>query len=106
MLALASPEACPWSATYGRNLMVRQWDEEELCVVYHPLNGDTHLLDALSAELLRLLTEKDCTTAELLADLVDVFAEVDAQQAVHLLERSLATLRELGLVQAASNASI
>ena len=84
----------------------RQWEEQALCVVYHPLNGDTHLLDALPAELLRLLTDKAYTTPELLADLSDVFADVDAQQAADALERSLATLREKGLIQAVSNASI
>jgi PqqD family protein of HPr-rel-A system len=106
MAALAHAEPAFWHAPHGRTLLVRQWDEEVLCVVYHPLNGDTHLLDALPAELLRLLTDKPCTTPELLADLSDVFADVDAQQAADLLERSLATLREMGLVQAFSNASI
>ncbi len=106
MAALAYSEPAYWHAPYGRTLLVRQWEEEALCVVYHPLNGDTHLLDALPAELLRLLTDKAYTTPELLADLCDVFADVDAQQAADSLERSLATLREMGLVQAISNASI
>ncbi len=106
MVSLASPETLRWCAPHGRNLLVRQWEEEALCVVYHPLSGDTHLLDALPAELLRLLTEKACTAPELLADLSDVFADVNAQQAADSLERSLATLREMGLIQAVSNASI
>jgi PqqD family protein of HPr-rel-A system len=105
MAALAYSEPTCWYAPDGRILLVRQWEEESLCVVYHPLSGDTHLLDALPAELLRLLTDKAHTTPELLADLSDVFADVDAQQAADLLERSLATLREIGLVQAISNAS-
>jgi PqqD family protein of HPr-rel-A system len=106
MAAMAHAESAFWYAPEGRTLLVRQWEEEALCVVYHPLNGDTHLLDALPAELLRLLTDKAYTAPELLADLRDVFADVDAQQAADSLERSLATLREMGLVQAISNASI
>jgi PqqD family protein of HPr-rel-A system len=106
-VAASAPIDCSsWCAPHGRTLLVRQWDEEVLCVVYHPLNGDTHLLDALPAELLRLLTDKAHTTPELLADLSDVFADVDAQQVADSLERSLATLREMGLVQAFSNTSI
>jgi PqqD family protein of HPr-rel-A system len=95
-----------WRAPHSLLPWIRQWDDEVLSVVYHPLNGDTHLLDPLPAELLRLLTDKPYTTLELLADLSDVFADVDPQQAVDLLERSLATLREMGLVQADSNAPI
>jgi PqqD family protein of HPr-rel-A system len=107
MAALANTEDHNfWYAPHGRVLLVRQSEEEALCVVYHPLNGDTHLLDPLPAELLRLLIDKAHTTCELLADLSDVFADVDSQQAVDLLERSLATLREMGLVQADSNAPI
>lgn len=106
MAALVHAESSRWFAPDGRALLIRQWEEEALCVVYHPLNGDTHLLDALPAELLSLLTDKAYTTPELLADLSDVFSDVDAQQAANLLERSLSTLREMGLVQAASNTSI
>lgn len=105
MVALASSASPCWHAPYGRSLLVRQWEEEALCVVYHPLNGDTHLLDPLPAELLRLLTERAYSSPELLADLSDVFAAVDAREAGDLLERSLATLREMGLIQAISNAS-
>jgi PqqD family protein of HPr-rel-A system len=106
-VALASPdEASCWYCAHGRSLLVRQWEEEALCVVYHPLNGDTHLLDPLPAELLRLLTDKAYTTPELLTDLSDVFADVDPQQAADSLESSLATLREMGLIQAGSNALI
>jgi PqqD family protein of HPr-rel-A system len=102
-----APTVCPcWHAPHGRVLLIRQWDEEALCVVYHPLNGDTHLLDALPAELLRLLTDKAYTSSELLDDLSDVFADVEVQEAADLLERSLATLREMGLVQAVSDAPI
>jgi PqqD family protein of HPr-rel-A system len=104
-MAASSDIQC-WYAPHGRALLVRQWEEDALCVVYHPLNGDTHLLDPLPAELLRLLTDKVYTTRELLADLDDVFANVDAQQATDLLERSLTTLRDMGLVQADSNAPI
>jgi PqqD family protein of HPr-rel-A system len=104
--AMAPAESAFWYAPDGRTLLVRQWEEESLCVVYHPLNGDTYLLDALPAELLRLLTDKAYTAPELLADLSDVFADVDTQQAADALERSMATLREMGLIQAVSNASI
>ncbi|MFM2448392.1 MAG: hypothetical protein RIS44_842 [Pseudomonadota bacterium] len=106
MVVSAASELPSWSAPHGQSLLVRQWEEEALCVVYQPLNGDTHLLDALPAELLRLLTDKAYTSSELLADLRDVFADVDAQQAADSLERSLATLRAMGLIQAVSNASI
>ncbi len=36
-------------------LVFRFWGEE--CVVYNPLSGDTHLLPALHAEILQLITE-------------------------------------------------
>lgn len=41
--------------TRSPSLLFRFWDEE--CVVYDRLSGDTHLLPALHAELLQLITQ-------------------------------------------------
>ncbi len=56
-------------------MLVRQWESDPLSLVYDPLSGDTHVLDALLVELLQLTGHLHGRTVEDLAlDLADVFA--------------------------------
>lgn len=79
---------------------MRQWESDPLSLAYDPVTGDTHLLDALLVELLRLTEVPDGRTlAELATDLADVFADQDAEQARLVIRSSLATLEEMGLAE-------
>ena len=48
-----------WQISAVRQLHWRYWQDE--AVVYNDTSGDTHLLDALSAEVLFLLDQVDCS---------------------------------------------
>lgn len=50
-----------WRIPKGSRLIWRSWDSE--AVVYHTGSGNTHLLDELSADVLRLI-EKQSQTFE------------------------------------------
>jgi len=50
-----SASAVQWRLLSPAPLVFHAWQAEELVLVFHPLSGDTHLLDVLSAEVLRLL---------------------------------------------------
>lgn len=81
-------------------MLVRQWESDPLSLVYDPLSGDTHVLDALLVELLQLTGQAHGRTVEDLAlDLADVFAERDAESAREAIRSGLATLEQMGLVE-------
>ncbi len=80
-------------------MLVRQWDDEPLSVVYDPVRGDTHLLDALLVEILRLLSEQPQSGADLYAGLADVIDGGNFAEALSSINDSLARLEEMGLVK-------
>ena len=53
----------PWRITRGCTLRWHCWDDEHL--VYNCGSGDTHLLDALAAEILRKIEEAPKSNEEL-----------------------------------------
>lgn len=79
---------------------MRQWESDPLSLAYDPVTGDTHVLDALLVELLRLTgAPGGRTPAELASDLADVFAGQDAEQTGQVIHSGLATLEEMGLAE-------
>jgi PqqD family protein of HPr-rel-A system len=54
-------------------LLWREWDGET--VVFNPASGNTHRLPAAAAEMLRALTARPSTSAELVADLAALLPE-------------------------------
>ena len=50
-----------------------QWDDDY--VIYDQLSGDTHLLDAVSGELICALSEQAMSRADLLEKLNELFEE-------------------------------
>jgi PqqD family protein of HPr-rel-A system len=88
-----------WQIPSGLELLWRSWDEREF-LVYHCASGDTHLLDAAAARLLRSLSRGPVNTDELrrqVADSGPVFAEESADYIAELLDE----LHTLKLVEPA-----
>jgi PqqD family protein of HPr-rel-A system len=92
-----------WTDASPEAVRVKQWDGDPLSIVYQPLSGDTHLLDPLPVELLRLVGAQPQTLAQLAAELADALCALDTADALDLLENSLVKLQEMGLVQRRSS---
>ena len=73
-----------------------QWDDDY--VIYDQLSGDTHLLDSVSGELIRALSEGAMSRTELLKklnELLDAPSEMDME---NYLDDFIARFQKLGLL--------
>ena len=86
-----------WRIFPGLRLHWRSWEDE--FVVYNSASGDTHLLDQVSRDMLKVLESESPTLSELAGRLAESQEiEADAEFSSYL-ERLLATLEKLGLVE-------
>jgi len=83
----ATPSICEWQGDY---------------VVYNPLSGDTHLLDVVAGEVLKLVVSRPAAAVDIVGSIAS-FLEVpnDAPLAKHV-GQILARLDDLGLIEPAS----
>lgn len=92
------PQAPPvhWSVNRAHELLWRSWGPGEF-VVYHRESGETHLLNAVTAFVLRTLRSEPLTCSELADRAADEFGpEFDEPEKE--LETLLGHLDRLGLV--------
>ncbi len=61
MTPAPAPDASVWCVPAAAGYEWRHWDDES--VLYDPRSGQTHLLNALAAEILLLLQEHPCRDA-------------------------------------------
>ena len=88
-----------WSVTSQGSFLWENWDEDEF-VVYSTASGDTHLINGVTAEVLRQLERRDLEFSQLVLNLAESFgAELD-QQTESYVARLLVHLDEIGLVDA------
>jgi len=73
-----------------------QWDDDY--VIYDHLSGDTHLLDAVSGELICALSEQAMSKADLLEKLKDLFEEASEIDRENYLVDFIAKFQKLGLL--------
>jgi PqqD family protein of HPr-rel-A system len=78
-------------------LPVRAWDGE--VVVYNPLSGDTHLLDVLTGELLRVITARPADVGEVRAAAATLLDVPDDDRLGQHVGEALAALDEAGLIE-------
>jgi PqqD family protein of HPr-rel-A system len=79
--------------------LCHQWDGEQLVVVFQPASGDTHLVDALSAEVLRLLTPTPQTAASVWQRLLERSGLSAEEFPLARLQTVLAQLEQLDLIE-------
>lgn len=85
-----------WSVDGNCDLRWRTWGDE--CIVYHCQSGDTHLLNTIAAEALKLLQQSPASADEL-TKLVASSLDLEANKALlQHMEKLLATFDELGLI--------
>ena len=94
-MALADPGA--WRLTEGSSLLWKLWDDEY--VVFDRGSGDTHLLDLVAGEVLRLL-ERESHDAGGLVTRVAAALEIEADGALagHVAQ-TLTKLHRAGLIE-------
>jgi PqqD family protein of HPr-rel-A system len=85
-----------WMVPKDWRLEWRQWGG--LHVVYNPASGDTHLLNAFSARVLRSLETKASTLEELEALVSDLRHRPSADPPSSDIQALVSELDELGLI--------
>jgi PqqD family protein of HPr-rel-A system len=88
-----------WRVQGTAGLCWRAWDDEY--VVYHPASGDTHLLNAFTAEVLRALEECPASTSELAQFCAPACDAEDEPALRQQISNLLARFHELGLIEPA-----
>jgi PqqD family protein of HPr-rel-A system len=82
----------------GARLHIRQWEECE-AVVYDDLTGDTHVVDALAVEILRVIERGALPNVESLVTVFrQEFAEESDSEVATRVRRTLEGLMGIGLV--------
>ena len=85
-----------WYCPCYPQFRVREWEEETF--LFNPASGDTHLLNALSMEILSLLQQNSLSADALLNKLSGTFASSESSlQRDHLIEY-LRQFEAMGLI--------
>jgi PqqD family protein of HPr-rel-A system len=88
-----------WKVQGSPGLCWRAWDEEH--VVFHPASGDTHLLNAFTAEVLHAIEECPASGEEL-TQLFSPACDTEDESALRQqISNVLARFHELGLIEPA-----
>jgi PqqD family protein of HPr-rel-A system len=88
-----------WKAISRPNLLWRSWDDE--CVIYNDLTGDTHLLDAASAEALRYLEREPADEEKLNAQMASSLEAAGEAELREWTGEIIKRFRRLGLIEPA-----
>jgi PqqD family protein of HPr-rel-A system len=89
------------STSWGTlRLLWKQWGDE--CIVYNVTSGNTHLVNATVAKVLRRLDQQPGTLRELSEYLASEFDIDSDQEVIQHLEQLINHLDELGLIQSIS----
>ena len=95
----ASVRGRRWVIGKSAPLIWRSWDANEY-VVYSPASGDTHLINEMTAEVLRQLERSDLEFSDLARSVAESLgAELDPQIDSHIA-KLLAYLDQIGLIEA------
>jgi len=86
-----------WSIQHPEKMLRRSW-ENEGCVVYDGVSGNTHLLSPFAGEVLGLLISDSYTVESLLLEFSNDFSGQDAANAFQEIENILFELRNINLV--------
>lgn len=86
-----------WYSLPAEHLLWESWESDS--VVYDRTTGETHLLNALPAELLLILQRSPLTTTELAAELAHRCDTENNPEWRCKTEEMLASLASLGLVR-------
>lgn len=86
-----------WRVPVEGTLPLRYWDGDY--VVYNPLTGDTHVLDIVAGEVLKVIMAAPTTSRELCQHVADFLEVPNDVRTAENVDAVLATLDELGLIE-------
>ncbi len=86
-----------WRAEDASGFRVWNWGDTG-GVAYNVVSGDTHRIDALGVELLRLIEEFPATTEALALSVSDGFIDAEEEWIRQTVESTLVAMQEVGLV--------
>lgn len=86
------------SSTSG--LHIEEWGEN--AVVYHSLSGDTHYLNGLAVEILKLIREQPVPLKTLVEEICATFIIEDKTEIEQQIKQLLSQFSILGLVESLS----
>ena len=90
-----------WRIMGAEPLRMRTWEGDS--IVYHPMSGQTHRVDVVSALLLRCLTTGSASLVDLCRE-AEAFLELDDQALTErTVGQTLESLRTVGLVEVQVN---
>ncbi len=87
-----------WRASEAR-LVTRHWNDEDEWVIFSPLSGDVHLLNAAAHQLLQALAEGPLSTEALVAHLASLAGRAPDKELEDAVTTALATLDAAGLIE-------
>ena len=96
VMASPSSSAALWALDEAGSLRLRQWDDE--AVVYHRPSGATHLVDEVSALILRTLEQGAMSLAGLAARVGETLGVGSPEELEQITGERLAGLQRLGIV--------
>jgi PqqD family protein of HPr-rel-A system len=91
-----------WRLLTASSLKFHAWPGEEFVLVFHSASGDTHLVDALSAEVLRRLQDGPLTEETLWRRLLEQTGFSVEEFPLDRLQPILTQLEQLSLVERAT----
>ncbi len=89
-----------WQVSPALKLSWRTWGDDT--VVYHHGSGDTHKLNPLSAQALRLLQSQPRTAHDLTQQLAAAIGQVADDQLLRYTEKLMDHFDQLGLIEPAA----
>jgi PqqD family protein of HPr-rel-A system len=95
------PVATVWTSLAKERLHFRMWDDDDFSIVYNAGNGDTHRLDPLTFEVLRLLQAAPSSSDGLVQACQALIVAQDHDRTAQFVEASLLKLQDIGLVHRA-----
>ena len=86
-----------WRVPAGGTLPLRYWNGDY--VVYNPLTGNTHVLDIVAGEVLKVIMAAPATSHDLYQHVADFLEIPNDFRAADNVDAVLAALDELGLIE-------
>jgi PqqD family protein of HPr-rel-A system len=92
-----------WQPALTGRTRLKMWDDDDTGVLYDVVSGDTHVLDPLAMEVLRLLFDRASGIVDLCRQLQALSPELDRARLPLLVSRVLARLHTHGLISSHPN---
>ncbi len=85
-----------WHSPCYHHFRMREWEDESF--LFSPATGDTHVLNALSIEILKLLSQRRLSADELANELPEAFGSIEPSLKRDHLNEYLEQFEAIGLI--------